>query len=230
MKNEVIKLIETNKISTTEVADVLGKTGQLKDIYGLNKRQFVVGEAVFVYALNNSNWEVHRQLDALDCENKIVYVHPINCDRSIFGDLVSKYVLLYKKAKAIVVNGLMRDAHTLIKENYPIWLKGISPIGCVNVKNKTDIIVDEYERLKSLYDGNIMICDDSGVVMISSDKITKELIKKLYFIEYQEDIWFYCLDTLKMSTYDIVCLKKYLTDDILDRKQLERLSEFSTEK
>jgi regulator of RNase E activity RraA len=230
MKNEMIKLIETNKISTTEVADVLGKTGQINGLYALNKRHFVVGEVAFVYALNNSNWEVHRQLDSLDCENKIVYVHPVNCDRSIFGDLVSKYTLLYKKAKAIVVNGLMRDAHTLIKENYPIWLTGVSPIGCVNVQNKIDINPNEYRTLKAMYEGNIMVCDDSGVVMVSLDKITEEFIKKLHFIEYQEDIWFYCLDTLKMSTYDIVCLKKYLTSNILDTNQLQRLSEFSTEK
>ena len=34
------------------------------------------------------------------------------------------------------------------------------------------------------YDGAIMVCDDSGVVMIPKDKIDEKLITKLEFIEY----------------------------------------------
>ena len=71
-----------------------------------------------------------------------------------------------------------------------------------------------------------MVCDDSGVVMIPKDKIDEKLITKLEFIEYQEDIWFYCVDTLKMSTYDTVCLKKYLEGGLIDDKRLETLNEF----
>ncbi len=71
-----------------------------------------------------------------------------------------------------------------------------------------------------------MVCDDSGVVMIPKDKIDEKLITKLNFIEFQEDIWFYCVDTLKMTTFDTVCKKKYLEGNILDKKLLEKLAEF----
>ena len=71
-----------------------------------------------------------------------------------------------------------------------------------------------------------MVCDDSGVVFIPRDKIDEKLLNKLHFIEYQEDIWFYCVDTLKMSTFDTVCQKKYLEGDILDKARLEKLAEF----
>jgi hypothetical protein len=71
-----------------------------------------------------------------------------------------------------------------------------------------------------------MVCDDSGVVKIPKDKINEKLLIKLHFVEFQEDIWFYCIDTLKMSTYDTVVLKKYLDDDIIDKRQLEKLNEF----
>ncbi len=224
--SKAINLIEANKISSTEIGDVLGKTGQIEGVYALNKGMFKAGEVAFIYAINNSNYEVHRQLAEKDIKGKILFVYNVNCDRAVFGDLVTKYIMLYKQAKAIVITGKLRDAHTLIKEQYPIWLEDVSPIGCVNRQNGEDLPVEEYERLKAEYEGAIMVCDDSGVVMIPKEKITEQLLTKLNFIEFQEDIWFYCLDTLKMSTFDIVCRKKYLEGDLLDRKLLDKLDEF----
>lgn len=221
-----LELIEANKISSTEIGDVLGKTGQIEGVKCLNKGLFKVGEVAFIYAINNSNYEVHKQLAEKDIRDKILFVYNVNCDRAIFGDLVSKYIMLYKRAKAIVINGKLRDAHTLIKENYPIWCEDVSPIGCVNKPNGIDLTPQQYEELRTKFEGAIMVCDDSGVVMIPKNQINERLITKLEFIEFQEDIWFYCMDTLKMSTYDIVCKKKYLEGNLLDRKLLEKLNEF----
>lgn len=226
-KEEAIRLIEANRISTTEVGDVLGKTGQIEGVHPLVQGMFKAGEVKFIYAINNSNYEVHQQLaESDDIEGKILFVYNVNCDRSVFGDLVSKYIMLYKRAKAIVINGKLRDAHSLIKEKYPIWLEDVSPIGCVNKVNGPTIDENLYKELKEKYDGSIMVCDDSGVVMIPKDKINEELIKKLNFIELQEDIWFYCVDTLKMSTFDTVCNKKYLEENILPAAMYEKLKEY----
>lgn len=226
---EALNLIEANKISSTEIGDVLGKTGQIEGVHALNQGMFKAGEVKVVYAINNSNYEVHKQLaEGDDFKDKILFIYNVNCDRAIFGDLVSKYIMLYKRAKAIVVNGKLRDAHTLIKEKYPIWLEDVSPIGCVNQINGPEMDSSLLAEIKEKYDGSIMVCDDSGVVMIPKDKINEKLIAKLQFIEFQEDIWFYCVDTLKMSTYDTVCLKKYLEGDLLDKKLLDKLAEFQS--
>ncbi len=229
LKQSVITLIEENKISTTEVADVLGKRGALKNILPLNAKHFRVGEILPIYAHNESNWEVHEQIANNDCTNKIVYIHAIDCnDRAVIGDLVTKYLFLYKKCKAIVTNAPMRDAHTLIKENYPIWSCGVSPIGCMNIKNDSPIESKTLDALNKKYNGSIMVCDDSGVVLIENDQISDDLIERLNFIELQEDIWYFCMDTHKMSTYEIVCLKKYLNDGLIDKEKLVRLSKFTT--
>lgn len=223
---QALDLIEANKISTTEIADVLGKTGQIEGVRALNTGMFKAGEVKVIYAINNSNYEVHKQLaESDDIKGKILFVYNVNCDRAVFGDLVSKYIMLYKRAKAIVINGKLRDAHTLIKEKYPIWLQDVSPIGCVNRPNGPEIDPALLQEIKDKYDGSIMVCDDSGVVMIPKDKINEKLLTKLEFIEFQEDIWFYCVDTLKMSTFDTVCLKKYLEGDLIDKKLLEKLNE-----
>ncbi|MBD5261367.1 MAG: RraA family protein [Bacteroides sp.] len=224
---KALELIEANRISSTEIGDVLGKTGQIEGVHALNQGLFKAGEVKVIYAINNSNFEVHKQLaECDDIKGKILFIYNVNCDRAIFGDLVSKYIMLYKQAKAIVINGKLRDAHSLIKEKYPIWLEDVSPIGCVNTINGPEIDPELLQVIKDRYDGSIMVCDDSGVVMIPKDRIDEKLISKLEFIEFQEDIWFYCVDTLKMSTFDTVCLKKYLEGNIIDRNLLEKLHEF----
>lgn len=224
---EALNLIEANKISSTEIGDVLGKTGQIEGVHALNRGLFRAGEVKVIYAINNSNYEVHKQLaEADDIKGKILFIYNVDCDRAVFGDLVAKYIMLYKGAKAIVINGKLRDAHTLIKENYPIWLTDVSPIGCVNRINGPDIDSALLEEIRAKYDHSIMVCDDSGVVMIPNNKIDEKLITKLNFIEFQEDIWFYCVDTLKMSTFETVCEKRYLKDELLDKKLLDKLAEF----
>ena len=230
LKEKIIRLIEENKISSSETADVLGKKGNLRGIRPLNARHFRVGEAVFMYAYNESNWEVHEQLAGLDCENKVVYIHCINCnERAVLGDLVAKYLFLYKRCKALVVNGYVRDVHRLIKENYPVWCTGVTPIGCLNVKNETLPPEVELQALRKKFDKGIMVCDDSGVVLIEESMVNEEIMEKLNFIELQEDIWYFCIDTLKLSTYDVVCLKKYLNvEGLVEQEKLAQLVKFST--
>lgn len=206
---KIIDYIQTNKVSTTEVADCLDKTGVLPDIYPVNRGQFKAGRVRWVYAYNESNWSVHEF--ARDIQpGEIVYIEAFDCkDRAIVGELVSKFIILYKKGAAIVTNARMRDAHKLIKEQYPIWCTGFSPVGCFN--KKIDVPLDEkyYKRGIEEINGSVMVCDDSGVVLIPKEMLTEEFYKKLEAIEEQEDIWFDCIDRRKWDTFDTVCLKKY---------------------
>ena len=72
---EALSLIDTNKISTTEVADVLGKTGQVEGPHALTPGLFRAGEVKLIYAINNSNWHVHKQLaEADDIKDKILFI------------------------------------------------------------------------------------------------------------------------------------------------------------
>lgn len=207
--DRIIEYIQMNKVSTTEVADCLGKTGVLPDIYPVNRGQFQAGRVKWVYAYNESNWEVHEQIRDVQ-KGDIVYIEAFHCnDRAIIGELVSKYILLYRKAAAIVTNARMRDAHKLIKEKYSVWCAGFSPVGCFNTKNEVPFDIKIIEERKQNVDGTVIVCDDSGVVLIPKDHLTEEFYQKLEAIEEQEDIWFDCIDRRKWDTFDTVCLKKY---------------------
>lgn len=210
---EIIRKIKMNRISSTEVADCLEKSGAIEGVYPINRGHFKVGKVFWVYAWNESNWEVHEQIRNV-MEDDIVYVEPFDCkNRAIFGELVSKYLMLYKQASAIVVGGKLRDMPHLIKENWPIWFTGPNPIGCFNRKNTTEFDQKVKDSRMNEINGSIAVCDDSGVVLIPKKFHNEAFLAKLDWIEEQEDIWFDCIDRLKWDTYDTVCLKKYLNKE-----------------
>lgn len=213
MKQKIIDYIKRNRVSTTEVADCLGKSGVIENALPINKGHFCVGNVKWVYAYKSTNWDVHEQI--IDTkENDVVFIDAIDCEnRAIIGELVSKYILLYLQASAIVTNAKMRDAGALIRENYAIWCDGVSPVGCFNTKPEPPLDESIVKEHKEKYDGAIMVCDDCGVVLIPKECHTQEFFDKLVAIEEQEDIWFDRLDRKKENTFEIVCLKKYLQEN-----------------
>ncbi|MCB9036081.1 MAG: RraA family protein [Lewinellaceae bacterium] len=213
MIKKIIDLIESNRISSTEVADALGKKGVIPGVHPINPGRHVVGKVHYVYAHNESNWPLHEQIRELP-ENCLLYVDTFDCEhKAIFGDLVSKYLILYKKVKGIVVQGLMRDVPDLKKYGFSIWCKGYSPLGCYNKSiEPSDEVKAEVKQRSAYFNNGVLVCDDSGCTMIENSLINEDTLHRLELIELQEDIWSFCINTLKWSTFDTVCLKKYLTN------------------
>ncbi len=210
LQEKMISYLKENRVSSTEVADAMYKKGAIENVQAINRGHFCVGPLRWIYAWQGSNWDVHEQIQNVK-KGEVVLIECFNCDnKAIFGDLVSKYLILYKQASAVVVQGKLRDIPRLIKENWPIWCDGFTPIGCVN--NKPDIEMDKkiIEQRREYYKNSIAVCDDSGVVVIPKEKINDDFYKRLEFIEEQEDIWYECIDRKKWSTFDTICLKKYL--------------------
>lgn len=210
LETEIVDLIRKNRISTTEIADALGKTGSVPGVFPLNSLKYAVGKIRWIRPLNDSNFILHKELENVQ-PGEVVYVRPLNFSNvAVFGDLVAKYTLLYKQASAIVVEGNVRDTARLVREQYPIWCMSSNPVGAVNFQTHSEV------ELSSVLDGEtyggIAICDEGGVVVIPKKAINEDLSKKLHHIEALEDLWHYCLNTLKWSTYDIVVKKRYLEE------------------
>lgn len=210
IKEQIIDFIKRNRVCTTEVADCLGKSGALEGIMPINQGQFHVGEVKWVYTHEESNWEVHEQITDLK-EGRIVFIEAFGCNgRAIIGELVTKYMILYRQAEAIVCNAKFRDAAALLKERYPVWCTGFTPVGCFNRKPSTPLAPQIISSHRERYEGAIAVCDDCGVVIIPKEYHTEDFLGKLHDIENQEDIWFERLDHYKENTFEIVCLKNYL--------------------
>ncbi len=218
---KIIDYLIRNRVSTTEVADALDKNGVVHGLIPVNAGHYRAGKIKWIYAYDESNWTVHKQIQDIE-ENCIVFVEAFDCnDRAIFGELVSKYLLLYRQSKAVIVDGKVRDAAGIIRENWPIWCKGFNPVGCFNKKPEKEFDQTIKMEHKERYEGAIAVCDDCGVVIVPPSKITKEFLDRLIYMENQEDIWFDRLDHYKENTFEIVCKKKYLDDEVyINRKNM----------
>jgi len=207
-QNKIIEYIKANRVSTTEVADAMYKMGELDPrLRCLVPGSRAVGVVHYVPAVEGSNYYTHKYLRDTP-RDSVVYVDAQTCGGlAIFGGLVVKFLMLYRQAAGVVVGGLVRDAHQILKEKWPVWAYGTTPIGCVN----KDVPFDEnyYLQRKKEIDGAIIVADDCGVIIIPEEKQTEELCERLEFIEWQEDMWFDCIDRRKWDTFDTVCLKKY---------------------
>ena len=85
MKDEIIDFILRNRRSTTEVADCLGKSGAIQGVKPLNRAKFAVGPVRWIYAYNESNWEMHDQIRNIE-KGEVGLVEPFECnERAIFG-------------------------------------------------------------------------------------------------------------------------------------------------
>jgi len=207
--DKIINTIRRNRISTTEIADCMNKTGALAGVFAVTPGSFKVGRVKWVYAFDESNYSVHKQIRDVG-EREVVLVSAFNCNnRAIFGSLVSKFLILYRQVEAIVVDGFLRDAPHLIKERWPIWCTGFTPIGTFNTESDKQFDCEIINEYKNKYEGAVAVCDDSGVVVVPRSLHCKSFLDQLHDIEEQEDIWFDCIDRLKWDTFDTVCLKKY---------------------
>ena len=211
INSQIIQYLEEKKVGTEEIADILGKTGVIKGVYPVNDGAYVVGELQYVYAFNNSNWPVHEQLRCLK-PDRILFVDTLFVDdeHAVFGELVSSFIMENKKARAIVVNGSMRDLQGLRNRHYPVWCKGITPIGCFNVQPNSNVEINRQAIARSsYYDGAIAVCDASGVVVIPKSEINEAFFGRIDKMIEQERIWFECVEEKGWDTFDTVCLKKY---------------------
>ena len=193
----LLTTIRVNRISTTEIADCLGKSGAISGVHPLTAGYFRAGPVFFVYARDESNYELHEQLREAPA-GSIVVIEETGCnERAVFGSLVSKFIMLYRQCEAIVACATLRDAPRLLKERWPIWCRGVTPIGCFNSPLERPVDPVWLAERRAFYEGALAVCDDSGVVIIPKAVQTEAFAEKLRVIEWQEDAWFFCIDTLK---------------------------------
>ncbi|WP_219637571.1 RraA family protein [Cohnella sp. CFH 77786] len=210
---KMIDYIKRNRVSSTELADCLGKRGGVQGVSAVNRGHFRVGKVFWTCAFGGTNWNVHEQIQDVE-EGDVVFVEAIDCDdKAVFGELVCKYLFLYRQAAAVVVTGKVRDVPRIMKENWPVWCTGFNPIGCSNDKPTQPLDASFVRERRETYANTIAVCDDTGVVIVPKDQMNENLLSKLEWIEEQEDIWFECIDRKKMSTFETVCLKKYLRSE-----------------
>lgn len=209
IQDKIIAFIENNKISTSEVSDALGKKGLFEESYPISENMHKVGVIHYVAAYGDSNWPIHSSVIEVE-KGAIVLIDNIDCTKALFGEIVSKHIIINKEAKAIVTNGSIRDIKDIKEAKLPIWCKSVRPVGCFNSKpiysEASEYIAGEREKKLNQA---IVVCDDDGVVLIRKEEQAETLLEKLKFIKIQEAKWKKYVFEKKWDTYETICQKKY---------------------
>jgi len=79
---EIIEFIRANRVSTTEVADALGKSGVLADILPITPGKLHVGRVRALFTANDSNYDLHEQCKHVE-KGEVVIVFTIPIDPTI---------------------------------------------------------------------------------------------------------------------------------------------------
>ena len=92
IQKEIIAYIKRNRVSTTEVADCLGKTGAVANVHAVNRGHFCVGAVRYIFGHTESNWPIHDQARFVQ-EDEVVLMDGIDVKgRALVGELVSKFI------------------------------------------------------------------------------------------------------------------------------------------
>lgn len=201
MQSSILAMIKEHRLSSTDVADALGKEGAVDGLHALNSGCYAAGVGHVVYANDESNWHLHRLAEGIP-DGAIVFVAGVRCGRrALFGELVAEFILKQRRAQAIVVDGLVRDAHAIKMRGFPVWSQGVTPVGCYNTR-VDELTAAEVGILKASYEGKVFVCDDSGVVVVSS--ATPVVLANLDAIGRREQDWFRRVRSGE-STFSVVC-------------------------
>ena len=93
---EIIDYCKKNRISSTQVADALGKTGVLPNIKPLNLDHHKVGLVRCIFTAFDSNYQLHDEIQEInEDEVALIFCHELK-EQAVLGELVSKYCLYYK--------------------------------------------------------------------------------------------------------------------------------------
>ena len=87
IQKQILDFLKRNRVSTTEVADCLGKTGVLDDIHPVNSGMYSVGVIHYIYGHSESNWSIHEQARDVR-EGEVVLMDGIHVNkRALAGEL-----------------------------------------------------------------------------------------------------------------------------------------------
>lgn len=201
---EIIEFIASKRVSTANLSDCLRETTVLKGVAPLSANEFSVGFVRLAIAVDGNNWDMHRALESVKARD-VVVIEALNCDEcAVAGELVARFCIDQREAKALIVNGNVRDSEFLRGSGYPVWCSGVTPVGA---ENSVPALIDcaPLSAMRLFYDGAIAVCDDSGVLIIPRFEQTEMLIKSLHQIVEKERAWFESIVEKGMTTYQVVC-------------------------
>ncbi len=172
-------------VSTPNISDAMHREGAMKDIRPVKTGYHMVGRALTVKTIDG-DWA--KPVEAIDKAKKgNVLVIDVNDGKTaIWGELAT-WSAKQKGLSGVVINGAIRDHDDIIKIDFPVFSKYISP-NAGEPKGFGEIGSEIKCGEQTVRTGDWIIGDDSGVVVVPKEIATEIANRSIDVKEHENRI------------------------------------------
>ena len=170
-------------VSTPNITDAMHKQGAMSGIKPIKLGFHMVGRALTVRTIDG-DWA--KPIEAIDKANKgDIIVVDVNGGRTaIWGELAT-WSAKSRKLSGVVIDGAVRDLDDLVKIDFPIYSKHVSP-NAGEPKGLGEIGAEITCGNQIVKTGDWIIGDDSGVVVVPQE-IAQEIANRALDVKEHEN-------------------------------------------
>jgi RraA family protein len=166
------------EFATPDISDLLNRLYAVNPaIHCLTGAHTLCGPACTVKVFPGDNLMVHKSLDVAEPGDIVVIDAAGSTMNAVLGDLISTKAK-HRRIQGFVIDGLVRDLPEIIELDFPVFARGMTPIGPLH-RGPGEINFPICCGGVVVNPGDIIVADAAGVVVIPQG-IAQDLLERLH--------------------------------------------------